>query len=143
VGARVRACVDPTRSVRRRWSAVITRRRSRRTKDDDDDLDDLDDGLHPSIDRFIGTGGGRRRRRLVQTISSHHLKRRRALVEGEEACLLALTAGFFILRESCSEGDAEDAGEAFARASGHRTGETDRASSVASFVRSRRAVTDK
>ena len=138
------ACVDPTRVVRRRWSAVITRRRTTTistTKDDDDDLDD-DDGLHPSIDRFIGTGGGRRRRR-VQTISSHHLKRRRALVEGEEACLLALTAGFFILRESCSEGDAEDAGEAFARASGHRTGETDRASSVASFVRSRRAVTDK
>ena len=138
------ACVDPTRVVRRRWSAVITRRRTTTisTTKDDDDLDD-DDGLHPSIDRFIGTGGGRRRRRLVQTISSHHLKRRRALVEGEEACLLALTAGFFILRESCSEGDAEDAGEAFARASGHRTGETDRASSVASFVRSRRAVTDK
>jgi len=129
--------------VRRRWSAVITRRRTTTisTTKDDDDLDD-DDGLHPSIDRFIGTGG-RRRRRRVQTISSHHLKRRRALVEGEEACLLALTAGFFILRESCSEGDAEDAGEAFARASGHRTGETDRASSVASFVRSRRAVTDK
>ena len=137
------ACVDPTRVVRRRWSAVITRRRTTTisTTKDDDDLDD-DDGLHPSIDRFIGTGG-RRRRRRVQTISSHHLKRRRALVEGEEACLLALTAGFFILRESCSEGDAEDAGEAFARASGHRTGETDRASSVASFVRSRRAVTDK
>jgi len=139
----VGACVDPTRVVRRRWSAVITRRRTTTisTTKDDDDLDD-DDGLHPSIDRFIGTGG-RRRRRRVQTISSHHLKRRRALVEGEEACLLALTAGFFILRESCSEGDAEDAGEAFARASGHRTGETDRASSVASFVRSRRAVTDK
>jgi len=138
----VGACVDPTRVVRRRWSAVITRRRTTTisTTKDDDDLDD-DDGLHPSIDRFIGTGGRRRRRRRrrVQTISSHHLKRRRALVEGEEACLLALTAGFFILRESCSEGDAGDAaGRSRERVDIEPVKRTGRRASRRSFARAER-----